>query len=174
MRQIAINSSNIVLTPIYEDDRSYLERILSDPCVGKTYMLPERISREELRKLCSRFILLSRDPQRYVRAIRCGEIMVGFINDTGSENGSIELGWVISPEFQNRGICSVAVGIAIRELFSLGYSCIFAGYFRENTPSLRVMEKNGLRPMEKEEVITYRGEERVCVYRMIRREDWLE
>jgi len=161
----------IRLADIREEDREDLITILGDPRVGMNYMLPENPEREVLESIADRFIALSTDESRYVRGIRRGDLLVGFINDTGISHGWVELGWVVSPECQNHGIGSAAVGMAIRELFALGYNAVFAGYFERNTPSLRVMEKNGMLPMDKQEMIQYRGETLCCLYRMIRRED---
>ena len=161
----------IQLTDIREEDREDLIKILVDPRVGKNYMLPEDPDREVLNTIADRFIALSTADSRYVRSIRQNGTLVGFINDTGISDGWVELGWVVSPQWQNRGIGSAAVGIAIRELFALGYDAVFAGHFERNIPSLRVMQKNGMLPMEKQDMITYRGETLRCLYRVIRRED---
>lgn len=171
--QLTENREAIVLTPVFEEDRTFMIKTLTDPRVGKSYILPENYDKSILENILNRFILLSSDPERYVRAIRLNNTMVGFINDTGIEKGRVELGWVVSPDYQNRGICSAAVGTAIRELFSMGYNSVYAGAFQENIPSLRVMEKNGMKVMDKEDVIVYRGEEHICVYRLIRREDYM-
>jgi RimJ/RimL family protein N-acetyltransferase len=90
--------------------------------------------------------------------------LVGFLNDVEIENGAIELGYVIHPRFQGNGYATEALGIAIGELFHLGFQAVITGAFRQNAASIRVMEKNGMTRIEKTEPIEYRGKTHICVY----------
>ncbi len=153
----------IVLKPMAEQDCAAVARILKNDTVKRTYMVPD-LTDPDARKLASRMIALSRDPERYVRGIYLREQLIGFLNDTEIDDRSIELGWVIDPDHHNRGYATAAVRAAIGELFAAGYGQVVAGAFAENAASIRVMQKTGMTPMHKTEQIEYRGETHLCVY----------
>ena len=138
--------------------------ILTNDCVKQTYMLPDFPSREDAVPLFQRLVYLSGDSRRFVRGIYADETLVGFLNDVEIENGAIELGYVIHPRFQGNGYATEALGIAIGELFRLGFQAVITGAFRQNAASIRVMEKNGMTRTEKTEPIDYRGKTHICVY----------
>lgn len=138
--------------------------ILTNDCVKQTYMLPDFPSREDAVPLFQKLVGLSGDSRRFVRGIYADEILVGFLNDVEIENGAIELGYVIHPRFQGNGYATEALGIAIGELFRLGFQAVITGAFRQNAASIRVMEKNGMTRIEKTEPIEYRGKTHICVY----------
>ena len=138
--------------------------ILTNDCVKQTYMLPDFPSREDAVPLFQRLVGLSGDSRRFVRGIYADETLVGFLNDVEIENGAIELGYVIHPRFQGNGYATEALGIAIGELFRLGFQAVITGAFRQNAASIRVMEKNGMTRTEKTEPIDYRGKTHICVY----------
>lgn len=138
--------------------------ILTNDCVKQTYMLPDFPSREDAVPLFQKLVGLSGDSRRFVRGIYADETLVGFLNDVEIENGAIELGYVIHPRFQGNGYATEALGIAIGELFHLGFQAVITGAFRQNAASIRVMEKNGMTRIEKTEPIDYRGKTHICVY----------
>ena len=138
--------------------------ILTNDCVKQTYMLPDFPSREDAVPLFQRLVYLSGDSRRFVRGIYADETLVGFLNDVEIENGAIELGYVIHPRFQGNGYATEALGIAIGELFRLGFQAVITGAFRQNAASIRVMEKNGMTRIEKAEPIENRGKTHNCVY----------
>ena len=131
--------------------------IFEDELVSKYYMLPELDSDADRYYLFKHFIVLSLDKKRYVRAIRFNDRLIGFINDVGCANGSIELGIALSSEYQGRGLGSKAFSMAINELFERGYKEVIAGCFIENEASRRMMEKCGMVKTDIVEEIEYRG-----------------
>lgn len=57
-----------------------------------------------------------------------------------------EIGWVFDPAVQGRGLATEAAGALLRLCFEgLGLHRVTAICFSDNTASLRVMEKNGMR-----------------------------
>lgn len=143
--------------------------LLTDPSIKQTYMLPDFSSRSEAEGLYHRLKALSQQEGRYVRGVFLGERMIGFLNEVEINEDSIELGWVIHPDCQNRGYATCAVMQAVEELFALGYTVVTAGAFSENLASIRVMEKCGMTRLDKTEEIEYRGAVHRCVYYAIRR-----
>lgn len=165
-----IVTARLVLKPFEEPDDGVLAGMLMDERVKKTYMVPDYETGEQYLTLAKRFRELSRSEDRFIAGVYEGARLVGFLNDVGIEDGVIELGYVIAPEFQNRGYASEALRGAIGWLFEKGYKSVRAGAFRENAASLRVMEKAGMRRLEFTEQIEYRGRTHQCLYCEIRAE----
>lgn len=135
--------------------------------VAKTYMLPDFESAEKARPLFDRLMNLSQDGTRYVRAMEENGEFVGFLNDVEQEDGWIEVGYTVCPDAWGRGHATAALKLAIEDLFALGFSQVVAGAFLGNDASLRVMEKAGMTPIEKQDEIEYRGKVHTCVYRAV-------
>ena len=154
--------------------------------VRKTYMLPEFSSREEALPLFRRFQILSADTLRTVYGIFLNDQLIGFLNDVQQDGDSIEMGYVIHPNFWNHGYATEALSMVTQSLFARGYTLIKAGAFTENAASMRVMEKCGMVPTGTEEEIPYGGILRRCIcYELrsdspaakaqaIRRVQWME
>ena len=157
----------MILRPFETFDEENMTVILADHTVRKTYMLPDFDSPKDAKPLFDRLMGLSKDNSRFVRCISLHGQAIGFLNDVEIENGCIEVGYVLSPACHNRGLMTQALELAIRELFSLGYKTVVAGAFEENAASIRVMVKNGMTKMDKEEIIPYRGADHNCVYYQI-------
>lgn len=143
-------------------------RILRDERINKTYMIPD-LTEESAKKLYARFVDLSAKRDRYVRGIYLNNRLVGFINDPEIQESSLELGWVVDPEYHNHGFCTEAVTHAIQDLFDRGFTEVLAGAFVENPASIRVMEKSAMQLIEKTEEIEYRGQTHHCIFYAIRR-----
>ena len=156
--------ANITLRPIRESDRAEMFRMLTDAQIKKTYMLPDFENEEQVEKLFQRFIQLSGQKDRFVRGMDANGKMVGFLNDVCSEDGKIELGYVVHPEFWGRGYCTEGLKAAMDELFAKGFREVVCGAFGHNKASLRVMEKAGMEKLDFTESIEYRGEVHNCVY----------
>ena len=132
--------------------------IFEDELVSKYYMLPELDNSDADRYyLFKHFIVLSLDKKRYVRAIRFNDRLIGFINDVGCANGSIELGIALSSIYHGKGYGTRAFKMAIAELFNMGYKEVIAGCFIENEASRIMMEKCGMVKTDIVEEIEYRG-----------------
>ena len=142
--------------------------MLYDESIKKTYMIPDFDSIEAAEKLFSAFMRLSQDESRYVGAICLDGELIGFMNDTEIEGESVEMGYVISPKHQNRGFCTEAMIGAINHLFEKGFSEVVCGAFEENAASLRVMQKCGMKLLDKIDVIEYRGINHNCLYYSIK------
>lgn len=152
------------LRPFTPDDENIMLDILTNKCIKQTYMLPDFNRKPDASPLFRRLMALSLDEKHFVRGICLNNSLIGFLNDVEAENGIIELGYVIHPQFQCHGYMTQALAIAIETLFSLGYREVVAGAFEENVSSIRVMERVGMAKMEKTDEIEYRGNIHRCVY----------
>ena len=142
------------------DAREGIE-LYRDERVNKTYMFPD-LTQDAARKLHHRLCAISADDSRFIRGIYLDNKLIGFINDPEIGRKTLELGWVVAPEYQNRGFATEAVKAAIRDLFCRGFDEVTAGAFEENPASIRVMEKSGMHRMDKTEDIDYRGTTHHC------------
>ena len=159
-----IRTKRLLIKPIEERDAQAMCAIFDSEIVKKTYMIPDLATEEAKMKLFRRFMTLSKDDAHFVRGIYEGDILVGFLNDTEIHGGSIELGYVISPKYQNNGYCTEALTGAVAYLFENGFSEIICGAFEENAASIRVMQKSGMTKLEKTDEIEYKGKRHNCIY----------
>jgi len=81
----------------------------------------------------------------------------------------IELGYVIHPDFHSKGYATEALAAAIEDLFAKGFKEVMAGAFETNKSSCRVMEKCGMKLIDKEEDICYQGKLQHCIYYSIKK-----
>lgn len=144
-------------------------RILMNESVAKTYMLPD-LTVQSATELFHRLCTLSQQNTHYIRGVYFNNRLVGFINDTEINDGQIELGWVIHPDYYNQGYATEAVSAAIKNLFARGFREVTAGAFEENKASIRVMQKCGMQLLDKTEEIDYRETTHHCVFYAVRRE----
>ena len=154
----------LTLRPFRQEDQDRILEVVTDCTVNRTYMLPDFEKKEDAIPLFNRLMALSQDPSRYVRCISADGTAIGYVNDVEIDDGSIELGYVIHPDSQGRGNMTAALKIAIDELLEAGYHTVICGAFEQNMASIRVMQKNGMTLIEKQDLIEYRGKVHRCVY----------
>lgn len=167
----SLKTKRLVLRSFRESDREQGIRLLRNGEISKTFMLPD-FENDAAAELVFRHLLKqSQQENHFVRAICLGDRVIGFLNDVEIVGGTIELGYVIHPDYQGRGYATEALTASIWELFRLGYSAVRAGYFAENTASGRVMEKSGMHPIPKVDTIEYRGKTHRCLYYEVKKEE---
>lgn len=154
----------VFLREILPEDRERMLDILTSEKVNRTYMLPDFEHREDALPLFLRLMEMSSNRSKYLRAIADGDGLVGFVNQVDLQDGEIELGYVIHPDFHGRGYMTRALELAMEEVFSLGCQEIITGAFSSNPASIRVMEKCRMTRMDKTDEIEYRGNVHTCVY----------
>jgi len=159
-----LKTERLVLRPFEDRDKEKAIDIFLDDEVKKTYMLPDFASREEAEKLFRRLKEYSISDNHRIFAVCMNETLIGFINDVEIKNETIEIGYVIAREYWNQGYASEAVKAVIRHLLKSGFTCVRAGAFSENPASVRVMQKCGMKKIDFEEEIEYRGKNHRCVY----------
>lgn len=160
IKKPAINAGRVTLKPFSAENAEDIMDILTNETVAKTFMLPEYSEREQARPLAERLIALSQ-PENTARlevGVFLGDKVIGFINDVGFTDSSIELGYALHPSFHNRGYATEAVRALLPALREMGFSEVKAGYFEGNHASRRVMEKCGMTPTGENEEIEYRGQ----------------
>lgn len=166
-----LETDRLVLRPFEEADREQAIRLLRNDEISKTYMLPEFEDDSAAESVFRHLLSLSQQEKHFVRAICLENRLIGFLNDVEIKGGTVELGYVIHPDDQNRGYATEALTAFIWELFQRGYRAVQAGYFEENPASGRVMEKSGMQPISKTDEIEYRGALHHSLYYEIKKEE---
>ena len=159
-----MEQNSLKLRPFLPTDQASILETVTSTKVNQTYMLPDFEKQEDAIPLFERLSKLSHDSARFVRCIDVAGRAVGFLNDVCSEDGKIELGYVVHPEFWGRGYCTEGLKAAMEILFAKGFREVICGAFAHNKASLRVMEKAGMVKLDFTEAIEYRGEIYNCVY----------
>lgn len=159
-----LQTERLILGAFTEKDKVALMELLTDEEIKKTYMIPDFATEEDAWRLVQAFIRLSNTADRYVVGIFLDGEPIGFMNDTEIDGDRIELGYVISPRYKNKGYATEALGGMIEYLFGKGFRRVECGAFEENAASLRVMEKCGMTRIDKTDEIEYRGQVHRCVY----------
>ncbi len=163
LKPAAIPTKRLLLQSVTEDSREAMFRIFADESVSRTYMMPVFDGPAAMEKLFRRFMTLSDDRERFVYGIYLGGQLIGFLNEVQKDEDAIELGYVIHPDWQNRGCMTEALAAAVEALFRMGYHTVRAGFFEGNDASRRVMEKCGMARTGQTEEIEYRGIKHKCI-----------
>ena len=164
-----ITTQRLMLRPFCPTDAQDVIALMRDPCVGKTYMVPDLSDDAAAQRLFTRLHDLSHDDSRVVLAAALDGRVIGLINDVGIQGRRIELGYAFAPAYHGKGYATEAVAALIAALFARGFEEVVAGAFEHNAASLRVMEKCGMRPTGETEEIAYRGQTHRCIYCSIRK-----
>ena len=162
-----LQTKRLRLAPLSESCRDGIICIMKDESVRRTYMVPTLETREAENKLFTALKNATVSDVRIAYAVYLDDEVIGYINDVGYEDGNVEIGYVISPKYRNRGFCTEALGAVTEELFRMGFHTVKAGYFEENTASRRVMEKCGMKATSETEEIEYMGTVHKCIYMKI-------
>lgn len=166
-----MQTERLTLRPFTRDDQTDMIVLLKNETIKKTYMIPDFTDESQAVTLFEKLMNRSLDDAHYVRGVFLKDKAIGFVNDVAIENGRVEIGYVIDPAHHNQGYCTEAVRAVIADLFGRGYTEVEAGAFPGNAASLRVMEKCGMKRIDKTERVAYRGKTYDCVFHAIRREE---
>ena len=165
-----MEQNKITLRPFRLEDQETILEIVTSNKVNPTYILPDFEKKEDAIPLFNRLMNLSQDPNRFVRCIALDDSPVGYLNDVEVKDGCMDLGYVIHPEHHNRGYMTQALKLAISQVFQRQFTSVICGAFEHNKASQRVMEKAGMKLIDKTEDIEYRGKTHLCVFYQITKE----
>lgn len=159
-----IRTKRLILKPITEADQEAALNLLTNDIVKQTYMLPDFEKREDAIPLFRRLMDLSNGTTRYLRGIFLQDHLIGYLNEVEKEGKSMEVGYLIHPDYHGKGYMTEALVAFIKDLFSLGLEEVIAGAFEGNDASLRVMQKAGMTLLDKSDELEYRGKVHRCIY----------
>lgn len=165
MNKAAILKTQRLELKAYEEcDKERMLDILCNEEIKKTYMIPDFATEKQAEELFYRLKEYSQSDEHFEYGIYLCGTLIGFINECSIENETVELGYVIHPDYRGNGYAPEALETAIHELFRMGYSHIETGFFEENPASRRVMEKCGMHKLEKQDDVEYQGKCHHCLY----------
>ena len=164
-----ITTPRLTLSAFRECDFDAMMAIFKSDAVKATYMVPDLQTHEDEMKLFSALRALSERDDRYVFGIFLDGKLIGILNDTEINGVNIEMGYALHPDYYNQGYATEAFSAVIEHLFSKGFEVILAGAFEENTASMRVMEKCGMKRTKMTAEIEYRGATHKCIYYSIKK-----
>lgn len=167
---MSIRTERLDIKPYAEEDGDRMAVLLTNEEIKKTFMIPD-LSVDEAKTLFYKMMNRSQMSEQYVRGIYLHDMLIGFVNDVGIDNRIIEMGYVIDPHCQKQGFATEAFQAIIQDLFRMGFIEVIAGAFAENIASLKVMEKCGMKRLDKTDELTYRGRTHHCIYYSIKKEE---
>ena len=168
-RKEQLFSDRLVLKQIKKSDKETFMKIVKNHLVKKTYMLPDFADEKMEQLFFKKLSNLSLDLNRFVYGIYLKNKIIGFLNEVSKKYGEIEMGYFIDSNEWNKGYATEALKTAIDELFRIGFSSVIAAHFENNPASGRVMQKCGMKRIDREETITYRNNNHRCIYYQIKR-----
>ena len=112
---------------------------------------------------------MSKNYDRFVYGVCLNNQLIGFVNDVFIGENTVELGYVIHPNFKNNGYATEVLTACIKLIFESGFTVLKTGAFEENLASIRVMQKCGMEESLEKEQIEYKGEIKNCKYYQIER-----
>ncbi len=166
-----LKTNRLEMKPYQDNDQDAMIELLTNQRIREGFILPEFETENDAVGMFKKLQAYSLSDKHYERGIYKEDQLIGFVNDVEIEDGVIELGYVIHPNYHNQGYASEMLQAVIEELFQQGFRQIVAGAFEENTASFQVMKKCGMKKISKEEDMCYQGVTRHCYYYAVTRED---
>lgn len=166
IQKTKIQTARLTLHPCTDQDTDALVRLLTNPCITRTFLVPDLATPQQAEDLARTLIAFSQtdDTAHLMTGIYQSGALIGFVLDCGVQANEIEIGYVIAPDQQGHGYASEAVRAVLQTLREMGFRRVSAGYFVENTASLRVMQKCGMRQSDQLDTVDYRGQRHACRY----------
>ncbi|BCN30825.1 GNAT family N-acetyltransferase [Anaeromicropila herbilytica] len=159
-----LETNRLVIKPYQDTDQSAMIELLTNSKIKETFMIPDFQTEEDAVRMFKKLQAFSYSEDHYERGIYLENQLIGFVNDVEISEVVIELGYVIHPEYHNRGYASEMLKAVIDELFRKGFHQIVSGAFVNNAASIQVMQKCGMKKIAKEEDISYQGVLHHCYY----------
>jgi RimJ/RimL family protein N-acetyltransferase len=170
MEEFMITTERLVIKPYSDEDQEDMVLLLMNEKVKESYVIPDFNTRDEAISMFKKIQKLSYSEDHYEFGVYKNNQLIGWVNDVYKDTVKIELGYVIHPDYHNNGYATEVLKAVIEDIFSRGFNEIITGAFETNKPSIRVMEKCGMKRIDQEEDMVYQGKLQHCVYYAIKRE----
>lgn len=164
-----IQTERLLLKEITENDFSSLFDLMTNEEVKKTYLVPDFENETAFMKTFSHLKRLSEDENGYTAGIFLGEELIGLFHKVEIIGDRVEVGYAVHPRHWGCGYATEALRAGIGYFFEKGFFEVYAGAFKTNLASLKVMEKAGMRKTKMKASVPYRGEVHPCVYYSVKR-----
>ena len=165
-KKASVKTERLTLKPYSQSDKEQLIGLITNSEITNSFMVPDFETAGQAAALAEKLIAFSQpeDVSHLEYGIYLSGVLIGFVNDCGIEEDTIEIGYVIHPDYQGKGYATEAVRAVMDELRDMGFKKVTAGYFSENTASRRVMEKCGMKNSDFTDEEEYRGVLHKCLY----------
>ena len=163
-----ITTKRLTLKPFSDSDISALKELFENDEVKKTYMIPDFTDENAFMKTFTYLKKLSLDENGHTAGIFLGKELIGLFHKVDIHSDRVEVGYAIHPRFWNQGYATEALQAGITYFFKKGFSEVYAGAFKTNRASTRVMEKAGMKKTNMKASVDYRGKTYPCVYYSIK------
>ena len=165
-----ITTKRLKLKPLSDSDVPALKELFTNDEVKKTYMIPDFADENAFMKTFDYLKKLSLDENGHTAGIFLGEELIGLFHKVDINGDRVEVGYAIHPRFWNQGYATEALRAGIGYFFEKGFSEVYAGAFKTNRASTRVMEKAGMKKTNMKASVDYRGKKYPCVYYSVKRD----
>lgn len=175
-----LQTNRLVIRPYQDKDQEVMIELLTNDQIKETYMIPDFDTKEDAIAMFHKLQQYSLSEEHYefgiylkgqpIGNIKVNEAdeekdkLIGFVNDVDIKDSTIELGYVIHPDYHGIGYATEMFAAVIEDLFQRGFKEVITGAFFENKASIRVMEKCNMTLMDQEDDIYYHGRIHHCVY----------
>lgn len=159
-----VKTQRLVIKPYADMDQDKMIELLTNETIKKTFMIPDFTSREQAIQMFHKLKEYSLSKEHYEAGIYLENELIGFVNDVEIQDKTIEMGYVIHPNYHNQGYATECLKAVIEELHKQGFEQVITGAFEENEASIRVMQKCKMTLLDKKEEISYQGKLHHCVY----------
>jgi RimJ/RimL family protein N-acetyltransferase len=166
-----LTTKRLIIKSYTDDDEARMVELLTNDKIKEGFMIPDFSSREEAVRMFKKLQKISYSPEHYEYGIYLQDDLIGFVNDVEIEDGAIEIGYVIHPDYHNQGYATEMLTAVIQDLFQKGYHEVIAAAFESNPASFRVMEKSGMKRIKKTEEIFYHGQNHPCIFYSIKSDE---
>lgn len=164
-----IKTERLQMKPLSETDMHALKELFMNEDVKKTYMVPDFEDENAFLKTFSYLKKLSLDEKGHTAGVFLGEELIGLFHKVDINGDRVEVGYAVHPHHWNQGYATEVLQAGIGYFFEKGFSEVYAGAFKTNLASIKVMEKAGMRKTKMKASVRYRGEMHPCVYYSIKR-----
>jgi RimJ/RimL family protein N-acetyltransferase len=164
-----LQTKRLLLKALTESDEQPMLDIFFNEDIKATYMIPDFKDENAFLKTFSHLKKLSLDENGHTAGVFLGDELIGLFHKVDINGDRVEVGYVIHPNYWNQGYATEALQAGIGYFFEKGFSEVYAGAFKTNPASTRVMEKAGMKKTNMKASVRYRGEMHPCVYYSIKR-----
>jgi RimJ/RimL family protein N-acetyltransferase len=141
----------ITIRPIELGDAAAVQRYAADAELARTCNVPHPYPENGGEWFVKRSVEARQKQERFPSAVLADGQFIGIVglNAPDLKAGTIECDYWIGVPYWGKGVGTKAVGLAVEFAFrKLGMQTVFSGCWEGNTPSARVLEKNGFKEIE--------------------------
>ena len=144
-----ITTERLILKSFSDNDQEPMVQLLTNEKIKETFMVPDFPVKDDAVNMFKKLQEFSLADDHFTCGVYAESQLIGFFTDVEVQGDEIELGYVINPDYQNKGYATEALKASIQYLLQNKFIVITAGAFANNTASMRVMEKCGMQRCKK-------------------------